>query len=674
MSESRDVVERTDVVDTVVQTDTPEPAEQTDTPDTPDATEQTDARRPVLPRLLVLLRPERARLIAVGALTVFSVGLLVVGPWLLGQATDVVFNGVIGKQLPAGQSKAEAVAALRAAGHGHLADMLAGMAVRPGVGVDTGRLGRLLLLAIGAYLLSAAFGWAQGRILTGVAQRTMFRLRAQTEEKLTRLPLRHFDTHPHGDILSRVVNDVDNVDTTLQETLNQLPSSVLTVLTTLGIMFWISPILATASLVTIPVVMAVASVLAGKSKARFEAQWEQTGRLTSMVEESYTGQALILAYGRGEQVAEEFGQENRKLRRAGYSAQLLSGAIFPAVVLVGNLNSVVVAALGGYQVATGAISLGAVQAFIQYSQRFTSPVIQSAGQMNVLQSGIVSAGRIFEFLDAQEEPVLPAGGVAQGLDERRDEHQDDRGGGHRVRLENVRFRYEPDTPLIEDFTLEAAPGRTVAIVGPTGAGKTTLVNLLVRFYEIDSGRILLDGVDYRELSRDQVRRCFGMVLQDTWLFHGSIRDNIGYGREGAGDDEILAAARAAHVDDFVRTLPEGYDTILEGDASNVSSGQKQLLTIARAFLADPGILILDEATSNVDTRTEAMIQEAMTRLRSGRTSFVIAHRLSTIHTADTIVVMDAGRVVEQGSHDELLEREGFYHELYHSQFAETLVS
>ena len=641
-----------------------------------DDREQGGERRPVLPRLLVLLRPERFRLAAVGALTVLSVGLLVIGPWLLGRATDLVFDGVVGKQLPAGQTKAQAVADLRAHGHGHLADMLSGMAVRPGVGVELDRLGRLLGLAVGTYLLSAMFGWAQARILTGVAQRTMYRLREATEEKLTRLPLRYFDTHPHGDILSRVVNDVDNVDTTLQETLNQLPSSALTVLSTLGIMFWISPVLATASLVTIPVVMAVASVLAGRAKARFAAQWEQTGQLTSMVEETYTGHALILAYGREELVAEEFGRENERLRRAGYSAQLLSGSVFPAVVLVGNLNSVVVAALGGFQVATGAISLGAVQAFIQYSQRFTSPVIQSAGQLNVLQSGLVSAGRVFEFLDVPEEPVL-AGGAADGAGG--DAHQSSESpagaaGGHRVRLEGVSFRYEPDTPLIEDFTLEAAPGETVAIVGPTGAGKTTLVNLLVRFYEVDGGRILLDGVDYRDLSRDQVRRRFGMVLQDTWLFQGTIRDNIGYGREGAGDEEIRAAARAAHVDDFVRTLPDGYDTVLEGDASNVSAGQKQLLTIARAFLADPGILILDEATSNVDTRTEAMIQAAMARLRAGRTSFVIAHRLSTIHTADTIVVMDAGRVVEQGGHRELLERRGFYHELYHSQFAETLVS
>ncbi|GAA2000751.1 ABC transporter ATP-binding protein [Catenulispora subtropica] len=632
---------------------------------------EAEAGGGVLPRLVTLLRPERFRLAVVGAFTVSSVGLLVIGPWLLGRATDLVFDGVVGRRLPAGQTKAQAVAELRAQGHGHLADMLAGMAVRPGAGVDLGRLGQLLGLAMTTYLLSALFGWAQARILTGVAQRTMYRLREATEEKLTRLPLRYFDTHPHGDILSRVVNDVDNVDTTLQETLNQLPSSVLTVLTTLGVMFWISPVLALASLVTIPVVMAVVSVLAGRAKARFAAQWEQTGQLTSMVEETYTGHALILAYGRRDLVAEEFRQENTRLRRAGYSAQLLSGSIFPAVVLVGNLNSVVVAALGGYQVATGAISLGAVQAFIQYSQRFTAPVIQSAGQMNVLQSGLVSAGRIFEFLDAPEEPALPAEPAEPAAEE---QIAGNRPGGHRVRLEGVSFRYTPDTPLIEDFTLEAAPGQTVAIVGPTGAGKTTLVNLLVRFYEADGGRILLDGVDYRDLSRDQVRRCFGMVLQDTWLFHGTIRDNIGYGREGATDEEIRAAARAAHVDDFVRTLPDGYDTVLEGDASNVSSGQKQLLTIARAFLADPGILILDEATSNVDTRTEAMIQAAMARLRAGRTSFVIAHRLSTIHTADTIVVMDAGRVVEQGSHAELLDRQGFYHELYHSQFAETLVS
>ncbi|WP_042410818.1 ABC transporter ATP-binding protein [Streptacidiphilus carbonis] len=634
---------------------------------TGDATDDaTDERRPgqraTVPRLIALLRPEWYRLTVVAVLVVVSIGFLVIGPALLGHATDILFEGVVGGRLHPGETKAQAVAELRAQGQDHLAGMLAAMDVRPGAGVDLDRLGRLLGLVALVYVLSAAFSWVQARILTGIAQRTMYRLRQATEHKLTRLPLRYFDSHPHGDILSRVVNDIDNVDTTLQEGLSQLPTSVLTVLGTLAVMFWISPLLATVSLVTIPVVVAVTYSIARRSNAEFTTQWDRTGQLTSVVEETYAGHALVLAYGQRQSTAEGFGRQNDRLLQAGFRAQFLSGAIFPAVVFVGNLNYVVVAALGGFQVATGVISLGAVQAFIQYSQRFTSPVIQIAGQMNVLQSGIVSAGRVFEFLDAPEEPVLPAlpGGAGPAP------------GAGRVRLEGVSFRYRPDTPLIEDFTLEAAPGQTVAIVGPTGAGKTTVVNLLVRFYEIDGGRILLDGVDYRDLSRDQVRGCFGMVLQDTWLFHGTIRDNIGYGRAGAREDEILAAAAAAHVDEFVRTLPDGYDTVLDGEASNLSSGQKQLLTIARAFLADPGILILDEATSNVDTRTEAMVQAAMARLQSGRTSFVIAHRLSTIRAADTIVVMDAGRVVEQGAHQELLERRGFYHDLYHSQFRDSV--
>ncbi|HEY1973190.1 MAG TPA: ABC transporter ATP-binding protein [Pseudonocardia sp.] len=628
---------------------------------------------------MTLLRPEWLRLMIVVVFTVLSIGFLVIGPWLLGRATDILFDGLVGEHLQPGETKAQAIDRLRAHGQDHIASMLSRMDIHPGAGVDLSQLGRVLCVVALVYALAALFSWGQARILTGIAQRTMYRLRRETEEKLTRLPLKYFDTHPHGDILSRVINDIDNIDTTLQEGLNQLPASVLTVLGTLAIMFWISPLLATVSLVTIPVVMAVTFLIARRSKVRFTSQWDQTGQLTSVVEETFAGHALVLAYGQRHSMAEEFGRRNRRLLEAGFSAQYLSGAIFPAVVFVGNLNYVVVAAVGGFQVATGVISLGAVQAFIQYSQRFTSPVILIASQMNVLQSGIVSAGRVFEFLDEPEEPVLPALPESVPADSATSELTPSElvppefiPRVRRIRLEKVSFRYEPERPLIEDFTLEAAPGQTVAIVGPTGAGKTTLVNLLVRFYEIDGGRILLDGVDYRDLSRDQVRRCFGMVLQDTWLFHGTIRENIGYGKEGAREDEILAAAKAAHVDDFVRALPEGYGTVLDGDTSNISAGQKQLLTIARAFLADPGILILDEATSNVDTRTEVMIQAATARLRSGRTSFVIAHRLSTIHAADAIIVMDAGRIVEQGTHQELLERRGFYHDLYNIQFADSL--
>jgi ABC-type multidrug transport system fused ATPase/permease subunit len=643
--------------------------------------EQHGGKRAVLPQLIALFRPEWSRVVIASVMSMLSIALLVTGPALLGRATDILFDGIVGAHLRPGQTKDQAIAGLRAHGQDHLANMLARMDLHPGIGVDLGQLGRVLGLVALMYLLSAFFSWVQARILTGTTQRIMYRLRQATEEKLTRLPLRYFDSQPRGDILSRVINDIDNIDTALQEGLSQLPTLVVTVLGTLSIMFWISPLLATVSVVTIPVVVALTVLIARRSKVGFTAQWEQTGQLTSMVEETYTGHALVLACGQRHSMAEVFGQQNNRLLRAGFAAQFLSGAIFPAVIFVGNLNYVVVAALGGFQVATGVISLGAVQAFIQYSLRFTSPVIQIAGQMNMLQSGIVSAGRVFEFLDASEEPVLPArpsdpvagatGGDTESVPSRSTPARPGP-GARRVCLEGVSFRYEPATPLIEDFTLEAVPGQTVAIVGPTGAGKTTLVNLLVRFYEIDGGRILLEGVDYRELSRDQVRACFGMVLQDTWLFHGTIRANIAYGKEGARDDDILAAAKAAHVHDFVSTLPDGYDTVLDDDASNISSGQKQLVTIARAFLADPGILILDEATSNVDTRTEAMIQAAMARLQSGRTSFVIAHRLSTIHAADTIVVMEAGRIVEQGAHQELLDRRGSYHDLYNSQFAETL--
>jgi len=648
---------------------------------TDDGERRPGGQRAVLPRLIALLRPERTRLVIASAAGTLSVALLVAGPALLGRATDILFDGIVGAQLRPGDTKEQAVAGLRAHGHDQIANMLARMDLHPGAGVDLSRIGRVLGLVVLAYLLSALFSWVQARTLTGTAQRTMYELRRRTEEKLTRLPLRYFDSQPRGEILSRVINDIDNIDTALREGLSQLPTLVLTVLGTLGIMFWISPLLATVSVVTIPVVMAVTVLIARRSKVRFTAQWSQTGQLTSMIEESYAGHALVLAYGQRQSMTTAFGHQNDGLLRAAFAAQVLSGAIFPIVVFVGNLNYVAVAAVGGFQIAAGVISLGAVQAFIQYSQRFTSPLIQIASQTNVLQSGVVSAGRVFELLDVQEEPILPprpndSMTVAAHSDTEpvptRLMPARPASVSHRLTLDRVSFRYEPDTPLIEDFTLEAAPGQTVAIVGPTGAGKTTLVNLLVRFYEIDSGRILLDGVDYRELSRDQVRGCFGMVLQDTWLFHGTIRDNIAYSRDDARDEDILAAARAAHIDDFVRTLPDAYNTVLDDDASNISAGQKQLVTIARAFLADPGILILDEATSNVDTRTETMIQAAMARLQSGRTSFVIAHRLSTIHAADTIIVMEAGRIVEQGAHQALLDRRGLYHDLYNSQFAGTL--
>jgi ATP-binding cassette subfamily B protein len=616
--------------------------------------------RGTLRRLLARLRPEWARLALALTMGVASVGFAVSGPKILGDATDILFAGVVGKALPAGATKAQAVAGLRAHGHGQLAEMVSHMHVNPGAGVDMAEFGRVLGLAACVYLLAAAFSFGQGFVLAGVTQRTMFGLRREVEEKLARLPLRYFDSRPHGDILSRVTNDIDNLQTTLQQGLSQLLTSVLTIVGVLGVMLWISPLLAAVSLLTIPLALVVTLVIARRSQVQFTSQWERTGSLNGLVEETHTGHTLVQLYGRRGATIDEFRRQNGALYEASFRAQFLSGVIQPALQFLANLNYVAIAVLGGYRVASGAMSLGDVQAFIQYSRQFTMPLTQIASQMNLLQSGLASAERVFELLDVAEEPAEAPARAAAGRP----------AAGGRLALEHVSFRYEPDEPLIEDFTLEVAPGQTVAIVGPTGAGKTTIVNLLVRFYEIDAGHIVLDGADYRDLTRDEVRRAFGMVLQDTWLFAGTIRDNIAYGKAGASDDEVMAAGRAAYVDHFVRTLPDGYATVLDEDAANISAGQKQLLTIARAFLADPAILILDEATSNVDTRTEVHIQEAMARLRQGRTSFVIAHRLSTIRDADTIVVMDGGRIVEQGRHAELLRRHGLYHGLYESQFAE----
>lgn len=631
----------------------------------------TEAPRRTARRLAALFRPERSGVIAAGVLCVLSAAFSIAGPALLGVATNIIFSGVVSKLVPAGATRAQAIAALRAHGQGQLADIFAAMDIAPHAGVDVSRLGVVLGLTAVVYALGAGFSLGQGYLLAGISERTIYRLRQQIEGKLARLPLRYFDRHPHGDILSRVANDVDNIDASLFDVLTQMPAVVVSTLGIIGIMFWFSPLLATISVATVPLMLVVATLIARRSRASFDAEWEHTGRLTAMAEESFTGHALVHAFGQALPMEAEFSRENKLLSHASFRAQFIAGTILPVILFASNLNYVLVAVVGGYWVATGAISLGTVQAFIQYSQQLTTPIAQLAGQLNKVQSGLASAQRAFEFLDEPEEAALPgaapASAAADGAAERD-------AAGHAltvrgVRFSSVCFRYEPETPLIEDFTLEAAPGRTVAIVGPTGAGKTTIASLLVRFYEIDSGQILLDGVDYRELSRTEVRRCFGMVLQDSWLFGGSIRDNIAYGRQGASDEEIRAAARAAHADDFIATLPGGYATVVDGDNSGMSSGQKQLLCIARAFLADPGILILDEATSNVDTRTEALIQSAMTRLRSGRTSFVIAHRLSTVRTADTIVVMRDGRVVEQGSHHDLLDRRGLYHSLYNSQFA-----
>jgi ATP-binding cassette, subfamily B, multidrug efflux pump len=611
-------------------------------------------------RLVDRLAPERMLVVLVIVLAVVSVFFAVVGPKILGNATNDIFNGYISGNLPAGVTKDQVVAGMRANGNGQLADMVAAMDLTPGVGINFGALAGILILLIGIYLLSSLFSWGQAWIMAGVTQRTVRRLRTDVDEKLGRLPLKYFDSHPRGDVLSRVTNDIDNIGQSLQQSLTQLITSVLTIIGVLILMLTISPILAVISILSVPVSIVITLLIARRSQKRFAAQWASTGALNAHVEEMHTGHAIVKVFGRQQEAIDTFDRENEVLYQASYQAQFISGTIQPALTFVSNLNYVAIAVIGGLRVASGQMTLGDVIAFIQYSRQFTFPIIQTASIANVLQSAVASAERVFELLDETEEiadPVTPK------------VLSDTRGA---VAFENVSFRYEPDKPLIDDLSLVADAGDTIAIVGPTGAGKTTLVNLLMRFYEIDGGRIAVDGIDTRELTRDDLRKTFGMVLQDTWLFHGTIAENIGYGRDGASEAEIEAAAEAAHVDHFVRTLPDGYQTVIDDDATNLSAGEKQLLTIARAFLADPAILILDEATSSVDTRTEVLIQRAMARLMTGRTSFVIAHRLSTIRDADTILVMNRGAIVEQGSHDELLAKRGFYAELYNSQFVEAL--
>ncbi|MGJ6968072.1 ABC transporter ATP-binding protein [Streptosporangium sp. G11] len=608
-------------------------------------------------RLMRRLDPDRPKLLAVIALAVTSVVLNVVGPKILGHATDVIFAGVIGRQLPAGTTPEQAIAAARAAGNDNFANLLAGMDFVPGRGIDFGALGTVLLWVLGIYLAASAFAWIQGYLLNDVVQRTVFRLREDVEDKLNRLPLRFFDGQPRGELLSRVTNDIDNVSQTLQQTMSQLLTSVLTVVGVLAMMFFISPLLALIALITIPLSMVVTAQIAKRSQKHFVAQWAHTGSLNAHIEEAFTGHELVKVFGRRPEVEEVFRQRNEELFKASFGAQFVSGIIMPMMMFIGNLNYVAIAVVGGVRVATGSMSLGDVQAFIQYSRQFTQPLTQAASMANLLQSGVASAERVFELLDAEEQAPDPAVPVPPTV----------RQG--RVEFEHVSFSYDPEQPLIEDLSLVAEPGHTVAIVGPTGAGKTTLVNLVMRFYELDSGRITLDGVDITAMRRDDLRSHIGMVLQDTWLFGGTIRENIAYGNPRATEEQIQAAARATFVDRFVRTLPDGYDTVIDEEGSNVSAGEKQLLTIARAFLADPSLLILDEATSSVDTRTEVLVQHAMAALRSDRTSFVIAHRLSTIRDADLILVMDAGRIVEHGTHDELLTARGAYHRLYSAQFS-----
>ena len=612
---------------------------------------------PSAKRLLGRLRPYRTGVIGVLLLSIVSVVFSVIGPTLLGNATNIIFSGVISKTLPAGVTQEELIAQLRASGDTERADFLSGMTLTPGAGIDFSALQVVLGVVLVLYVLASVFSWLQGYVLNGIVQRTVYTLRADVERKINALPLSYFDRMPRGELLSRVTNDVDNIGQSMQQTLSQLVTSLLTVIGVLVMMFLLSPVLALIALVTIPLTLVITAVIAKRSQKLFVAQWTHTGELNAQIEEAYSGHALVKVFGRHREVEKRFSDKNDELFTASFGAQFVSGIIMPAMMFVGNLVYVAIAVVGGLFVASGTMTLGAVQAFIQYSRQFTQPLSQLGSMANLLQSGVASAERVFELLDAEEQSVDP------------DPAQSPTSTRGRIAFENVSFRYDPEKPLIDGLSLVAEPGQTIAIVGPTGAGKTTLVNLMMRFYELDGGRITLDGVDIATMTRDDLRSRLGMVLQDTWLFAGSIRDNIAYGRPDATEEEILDAARASYVDRFVHSLPDGYDTVLEDEGANVSAGEKQLLTIARAFLARPGVLILDEATSSVDTRTEVLVQQAMKALRTDRTSFVIAHRLSTIRDADLILVMEAGAIVEQGTHEQLLAARGAYFELYTAQFA-----
>ena len=590
-------------------------------------------------RLLRLLAPQRRLILLVITFGVASVSLSVAGPKILGRATDIIFRGFMSSRPDLNP------------------ELAAKLNAQPGAGIDFTALAYVLALVMALYLGASLLMWLQGFILNHVVQRTVRKLRADVDAKLMRVPLAYFDRQQHGEVLSRVRNDIDNVAMALQQTLSQILISMLTAIGILIMLVVISPLLAVIALVTVPISVAITAKIGKRSQKGFIAQWKHVGALNGQIEEAFTGHALVKVFGRRAQIERRFGIKNQELFDASFRAQFVSSLIMPAIRFIGNLNYVAIAVVGGLRVATGAMLLGSVQAFIQYSQQFTQNLSQLAQVANVLQSGVASAERVFELLDESDQSLdRSAAALATPV----------RG---EVRFEDVSFRYKPDAPLIEHLSLVASPGQTVAIVGPTGAGKTTLVNLLMRFYDLDAGAIRIDGVDIAEVPRSDVRARFGMVLQDTWLFGGTIRDNIHYGNPAATEADVLAAAKASYVDRFVRALPGGYDTVIDEESSNLSTGEKQLITIARAFLADPAILILDEATSSVDTRTELLVQHAMATLRERRTSFVIAHRLSTIRDADLILVMEHGSIVEQGTHEELLAAGGHYHALYHAQFA-----
>ncbi|WP_394941770.1 ABC transporter ATP-binding protein [Psychromicrobium sp. YIM B11713] len=612
---------------------------------------------PSAKRLIGLLKHEWLALTAIFIAVVASVVLTVIGPKILGKAMDVIFDGVIGMTLPANLTKDQVIAGAKAQGNNDFAQMLATSNVVPGHGVDFNALSFLILVVLSIYFVASLFNWFQGYVLNVVVMRAIRQLRTDVEAKLNRLPLNHFDTGQRGDVLSRVTNDVDNVQQGLQQAFSQLVSSVLLLLGFTVMMFLVSWQLALIALIAIPLSGVVVGIIGSRSQKLFAAQWKNTGALNGQIEESFSGHTLVTLFGREQDMLERFDERNENLFKASFGAQFASGLMMPIMQFINYLSYVGIAVIGGLRVASGQMTLGDATAFIQYSREFNQPLTQMAGMANMLQSGVASAERVFEFLDSEEQEP-----------ENAKQHLPAKTDGH-VEFKNVSFSYTADKPLIENLSFSARPGATVAIVGPTGAGKTTLVNLVMRFYELNSGQITVDGVDVTELSRAELRSKVGMVLQDAWLFEGTIYENIQYGNLDATEEQIMEAAKATYVDRFVRALPDGYQTVLDDQGDNVSAGEKQLITIARAFVADPSLLILDEATSSVDTRTEVLVQKAMAALRTDRTSFVIAHRLSTIRDADTILVMEAGRIVEQGNHQQLIDARGAYYRLYMSQFA-----